>query len=140
MNESGIGAGAARHSLPAVARALWLPLGPSLLTTPYSVQGAGERAAAQIVVGVRLVVHEIRDGEGDLVVDLVVLRFDLRIDADVGDEEIGVRNAVGIDVLGQHGAVLDGKAEKRRATGEKRADAGLDVGLKPAEKAVELLG
>ena len=88
----------------------------------------------------RLVVHEVRNGEGDLVVDLVVLRFDLRVKADVGHEEIGVGNAVAVDVLGQHGAVLDREAVKRRTPGEKRADASLDVGLQPAEQTVVLLG
>ena len=79
------------------------------------MQRAGEGASAQEVVGVRLVVHEIGNGVRDLVVDLVVERVDLRIDADVGDEEIRVRNAVRIDVLRQRGAVLDGEPVQGRA-------------------------
>src|SRR5687767_612195 len=55
---------------------------PCLLRFSRSVQRPREGLAAQVIVGVRLVVHEVRNGEGDLVVDLVVLRVDLRIDAD----------------------------------------------------------
>ena len=75
-----------------------------------------------------------------LVVDLVVLGVQLRKDADVGDEEIGIRNAIGIDVLRQHGAILHGEAVEIRAAHEERTDPGLDVGFQPAKETVELLG
>jgi len=112
--------GAARHSLPAMARAPRLPLRPLFLSGKYgrSVHRAGEGAAAQVIVGVRLVVHEIGNGVGDLVVDLVILRIDLRIDADVGDDKAfqGRR----LQVLGQAGRVLDHKSLQGRTALEDR--------------------
>ena len=84
--------------------------------------------------------HEIGNGVRDLVVDFVVLGIDLRIDADVGDEQIGVRDAVGINVFRQHRAVLDREAVQAGAADKKRTDTGLDIGFEPAKEAVELLG
>src|SRR5262249_26534153 len=76
--QNGAPAAAASFCLAAAAsasRPLWV----------ISVQRAREGPAAQEVVRLRLVLHEIRDRERDLVVDFVVLRFELRKDADFGD-------------------------------------------------------
>src|SRR5882762_2543024 len=73
------------------------------LPSPWviSVQRARESPAAQEVVSLRLVLHEVRDRERDLVVDFVVLRFELWKDADFGDEQIGIRNARLVEVARQ---------------------------------------
>src|SRR5437763_3147471 len=112
-------------------RALPVPLGPA-----RSVQRAREGAAAQDVVRLRLVLHEVRDRERDLVVDVVVLRFELGKDADFGDEQIGIRNARLVEVARQHRAVLDRETMQRGAARKERADLRFDVCFEADEEAV----
>src|SRR5262249_4266728 len=83
--QNGAPAAAARLCLAAAAsasRPLWF----------ISVQRSREGPAAQEVEAVGLVLHEIRDREGDRVVDCAELRFELGKDGDGGGEEDGVRN------------------------------------------------
>src|SRR5688572_8326705 len=91
------------------------PLAPGR-TVFLSVKRAGEGAAAQIVEGVRLLVDEVGDRQGDLVVDVAVLLLvKLGEDADLGDEKVGVGDAVRVHVLRQPGPVLDGEPAERGA-------------------------
>src|SRR5438067_2500257 len=97
-------------------------------------------AAAQEVVRLRLVLHEVRDRERDLVVDVVVLRFELGKDADFGNEQIGIRNARLVEVARQHRAVLDRETMQRGAARKERADLRFDVGFEADEEDVGKAG
>src|SRR3954469_25363369 len=102
---------------------------------------AGEGASAQIVVGVRLLINEIRNGSRDLIVDFpVLLLVELGKDADLGDKEVGVRDAVLVQILGQAGAVLDCEAAQGRAAREERFDLGRDIGLQATEQRLRQAG
>src|SRR2546421_10334835 len=104
------------------------------------MQAARERAPAQKVVCVRLVLHEVRDRKRDLVVDLVELRVELRKDADLGDKEVGIRNTCLVQIARQHCAVLDGKAVQRRAAREQSTNLRLDAGFELDQHAVGKAG
>src|SRR5678816_3673220 len=57
-------------------------------------------------------------------------------DADLGDEEVGVRDAVLVQILRQPGAVLDREAAQGRAAGEERLDLARHVGFEPGEQSL----
>src|SRR5689334_24882068 len=98
------------------------------------VKRAREGAPAQVVVCVRLLVNQVGDGHRDLVVDLAVLLLvELREDAVLGDEEVGVGNPVLVQVLRQAGAVLHREAAQGRTAREERLDLARYVGFEAAE-------
>src|SRR5262245_28391654 len=98
-----------------------------------------ERTPVQHRTRVGTCADEIEQADRDLVVDaLGKRRLELRVDADVGDDQALERR--GLQMFGEVGCVLDREALKRRATIEDRFDAAGKILLDvcPGAEAAEL--
>src|SRR5207302_1610960 len=72
---------------------------------------------------------EVRNQQRDLFETLALqIVAELRVNADLGDEQVGIGNRPVVQLERQHGPVLDREAAQHRAAREQRVDLGLDIG------------